>query len=90
MAERNISAARVEEVLELGFRPADIKNGQRAVAVIEGLDTTVEFVLTPSPVHRSLVPDALTAVSMGYIIGAPLRMVGGIPAFLSGRTKRAY
>jgi len=29
MAERNISAARVEDVLKVGFRSADIKNRQR-------------------------------------------------------------
>lgn len=44
MAERNISPARVEEVLKVGVRSPDLKNRQRAVATIEGLETTVVFV----------------------------------------------
>jgi len=44
MAERNIPPSRVEEVLGTGRRSPDLKNRQRAVAVCEGLETTVVFV----------------------------------------------
>lgn len=44
MAERNMSPGRVEEVLKVGVRSPDLKNRQRAVATIEGLETTVVFV----------------------------------------------
>ena len=44
MVERNISRARVERVIEIGDRRPDLKNRQRAVAIVDDLETTVIFV----------------------------------------------
>lgn len=52
MAERNISAGRVQEVLRVGLRSPDLKNRQRAVAIAEGLDTTVVFIQEE---HKTIV-----------------------------------
>jgi len=43
MAERNIPKERVETVLRVGRRLADVKNRQRAVAIVDNVETTVIF-----------------------------------------------
>lgn len=44
MAERNISRERVETVLRMGGMLSDVKNRQRAVAIVDNVKTTVIFV----------------------------------------------
>ena len=44
MAERNIPRERVETVLRVGRRLPDVKNRQRAVAIVDNIQTTVIFV----------------------------------------------
>jgi len=44
MVERNISKERVETVLRVGSRLPDIKNKQRAVAIVDNVETIVIFV----------------------------------------------
>ena len=43
MAERNIPKERVETVLRVGRRLADVKNRQRAVEIVDNVETTVIF-----------------------------------------------
>ena len=44
MVERNIPKERVETVLRVGRRLPDVKNRQRAVAIVDNVETTVIFV----------------------------------------------
>jgi len=44
MAERNIPRERAETVLRVGRRLPDVRNRQRAVAIVDNIETTVIFV----------------------------------------------
>ena len=44
MTERNIPRERVETILRVGRKLPDVKNRQRAVVIVDNVETTVIFV----------------------------------------------
>ena len=60
MAERNIPKERVETVLRAGRRLLVVKNRQRAVMIVDNIETTVIFVEDNSEVTIITVWDELS------------------------------
>ena len=60
MAERNIPKERVETVLRAGTRLLVVKNRQRAVTIVDNIETTVIFVEDNSEVTIITVWDELS------------------------------